>query len=152
MRQYECECSQCGNISQISFEETFPEYGELFIKYCKVCEEETTQTRTLTKKTITELKRNREEEELKTSIIEACDKYGFKCRFLFESVIISTPIANWSFFYHDSKITLRHESTIKVNFETGNYAKTHIQFKDRKMKPVEVIDYIAAHDEWRAKN
>ena len=35
---------------------------------------------------------------------------------------------------------------------TGNYAKAHIQFQKRKIKPLDVIEYIAAHDMWRAKH
>lgn len=44
------------------------------------------------------------------------------------------------------KKTLRHESTTKINFATGDYAFTHEQFRDQKMTFEEVIDYIAAHD------
>ncbi len=44
-----------------------------------------------------------------------------------------------------------YESTIKVNFKTGDYAKTHEQFRDRKMTCEEVIDYIARHEKWRAE-
>ena len=54
--------------------------------------------------------------------------------------------------HHESRKTLRHESTHKINFETGDYAKTHEQFRNRKMTCEEVIDYIAAHDEWRQRD
>ena len=40
---------------------------------------------------------------------------------------------------------------IRQNFETGDIAKTHEQFRDRKMTCEEVIDYIAEHDAWRAQ-
>ncbi|MBR5109725.1 MAG: hypothetical protein IK099_05980 [Clostridia bacterium] len=39
-------------------------------------------------------------------------------------------ISSWQFQYHESRKTLRHESTVKINFETGDYAKTHEQFRD----------------------
>ena len=81
--------------------------------------------------------------------ITRCQQYGFQCRFLYESVIITTPISSWQFGYHESRKTLRHESTVKINFETGDYAKTHEQFRERKMTCLEVIDYIAEHDKWR---
>jgi hypothetical protein len=64
-------------------------------------------------------------------------------------VIITTPISSWQFGYHDRLKTLRHESTYKVNLRTGDPAKTHEQFKNRKMSNEEVIEYIAAHDQWR---
>ncbi len=106
----------------------------------------------LTRKVATELRKLASEEELKQSIIDYCKKYNFTCRFLYESVIITTPISSWQFQYHDSSKTLWHESTVKINFETGDYAKTHEQFRDRKMTCEEVIDYIAEHDRWRAQN
>ena len=65
--------------------------------------------------------------------------------------ISSICLADWCFDYHQSRITLYHESTVKINFETGDYAKSHLQFANRKMKPLDVIDYIAAHDAWRAE-
>jgi translation initiation factor IF-3 len=46
---------------------------------------------------------------------------------------------------------VKNESTVKINFETGNYAKMHVQFRGRKMSCEEVIDYIVAYDEWRQK-
>lgn len=61
------------------------------------------------------------------------------------------PFSRMRLFYNSRK-TLRHESTVKINFETGDYAKTHEQFRDRKMTCEEVIDYIAEHDKWRAQN
>ncbi|MBQ9277810.1 MAG: hypothetical protein IJ224_04160 [Lachnospiraceae bacterium] len=152
MRQYLCKCSECGNSRNIAFDVPFPEYGEIFIRFCKLCDKETAQTRVLTKKAQSEIKRKTTEEELKKSIECACNDYGFKCRFLYQSVIITTPLSDWSFDYHESKITLRHESTIKINFKTNKYAKMHVQFRNRKMKPLEVIDYIASHDEWRANH
>lgn len=152
MRQYECECTKCGNRRQITFHaEPYPEVGDVFDFCCSSCQEETQHTRSLTRKTMAELRRKQQETELRDSLVEKCQEYGFKCRFLYQSVIITTDLVDWCFDYHSSRITLYHESTIKVNFETGNYAKAHIQFADRKIKPLEVIDYIAAHDSWRAK-
>ena len=72
------------------------------------------------------------------------------CRFLYHSVIITTPLSGWCFDYHTPKKTLYHESTTKINFATGYYAKAHVQFRDRRMSPIEVIDYIANHDLWKA--
>ena len=151
MRQYVCTCLTCGENNQWIFDEPYPKYGDQFIRLCKHCGVETTQTMALTKRVAKELRKEKAEEDLKQSIIDCCDRYGFTCRFLYESVIITTPISSWQFQYHNVRKTLRHESTVKINFETGNYAKTHEQFRDRKMTCEEVIDYIAAHDEWRKR-
>lgn len=151
MRQYMCECSQCGGQNHLTFEEPYPKYGDQFIRYCKHCNNNTSQTMVLTKKIAKELHKEQAEKDLKESIRCYCQKYVFSCRFLYESVIITTPVSSWQFQYHNSRKTLRHESTIKINFETGNPAKTHEQFRDKKMSCEEVIDYIAAHDEWRQK-
>lgn len=152
MRQHLCTCLKCGGQNHLNFEEPYPKYGDQFIRCCKHCEADTPQTMSLTKKVATELRKKAAEEELKQSIIDYSGKYGFTCRFLYESVIITTPISSWQFQYHESRKTLRHESTVKINFETGDYAKTHEQFRDRKMTCEEVIDYIAEHDKWRAHN
>jgi len=146
MRHYMCACQKCGEHNNLCFDEPYPQYGEYFIRYCKHCEAETAQTMVLTKKVAKELRKQKAEQELKQSIIDYCQKYGFTCRFLYESVIVTTPISSWQFAYHESRKTLRHESTTKINFKTGDYAKTHEQFRNRKMTFQEVIDYIAEHD------
>ena len=89
-----------------------------------------------------------QEEALRQSILGQCAALGFQARFLYQSVIITTPISLWQFDYHSKLKTLRHESSVKVNFATGDPAFTHEQFRDRKMSIAEVIDYIATHDEW----
>lgn len=151
MRQYECECLTCGKNNQIAFDsEPYPQYGETFIKYCTKCGADTSHTRVLTKRMATELRAAEREQALRQSIVSKCSEYGFQHRFLYQSVIITTPLSDWCFDYHQSRITLYHESTIKINFAIGDYAKAHIQFHDRKITPLEVIDYIAAHDAWRA--
>ena len=146
MRHYMCICQKCGEQNNLCFDEPYPQYGEQFVYFCKHCEAETVQTMVLTKKVATELRKQKAEQELRQSIIDCCQKYGFTCRFLYESVIITTPISSWQFAYHENRITLRHESTTKINFKTGDYAKTHEQFRSRKMIFEEVIDYIAKHD------
>lgn len=151
MRQYLCSCLKCGLKNNQRFEEPYPQFGESFIRHCTYCNEDTCQTMALTKKVAAEQRKQKAEEDLKQSIMDCCQKYGFTCRFLLESVIITTPISSWQFQYHDSKKTLRHESTIKINFETGNYSLTHEQFRERKMTCKEVIDYIAQHDEWKQR-
>ena len=151
MRQHICTCLKCGGQNHLHFDKPYPQYGDQFIRYCKHCEADEPQTMTMTRKVATELRKQATEEALKQSIIDHCQKYGFACRFLYESVIITTPVSSWQFQYHDSRKTLRHESAVKVNFKTGDYAKTHEQFRDRKMTCEQVIDYIAAHDEWRAR-
>ena len=98
-----------------------------------------------------ELRAKEEEATLRQGIAKKCEQMGFTCRFVYESVIVSTPISSWQFDYHRRLKTLRHESTVKWNFKTGDPAFTHEQFRDRKMSNDEVIDYIAAHDAWRAK-
>lgn len=151
MRQYECECLACGIKKQIAFKsEPYPQYGETFLKYCTACEADTSHTRALTKRTTAELRAVEREQALRQSIVSKCSEYGFQHRFLYQSVIITTPLSDWCFDYHQSRITLYHESTIKINFATGDYAKAHMQFQERKMTPLKVIEYIASHDTWRA--
>lgn len=139
MRHLMCTCLKCGGQNNMSFDEPYPQYGEQFVRYCRHCGEDTAQTMTLTKKVATELRKQKAEEELQQSIIDYCKKHGFTCRFLYESVIVTTPISSWQFAYHESKKTLRHESTTKINFDTGDYAFTHEQFRDKKMSCEEVI-------------
>lgn len=146
-----CTCLKCGSQNGFGFEEPFPKYGDQFIRYCKHCQENTTQTMILTKNVAKELHKKEVERELKQSIIDYCKKYGFICRFLYESVIVTTPISSWQFQYHEGRKTLRHESTVKINFATGDFAKTHEQFHNRKMTNEEVIDYIFAHDKFRER-
>lgn len=151
MRQYECECLSCGQKRQTAFKsEPYPQYGENFTHYCTKCRADTPHTRVLTKKTAVELRAVERERALRQSIADKCSEHGFKPRFVYQSVVITTPLSDWCFDFHESRITLYHESTVKVNFETGNYAKAHTQFRDRKMTPLEVIEYIASHDAWRA--
>ena len=107
-------------------------------------------TRVLTRKAAAELRRRQAEADLRQSILDRCAEHGFQCRFLYQSVIITTPLSDWCFDYHTPKKILYHESTTKINFATGDYAKAHVQFRDRRMSPIEVIDYIADHDSWKA--
>ena len=152
MRHYECECMKCGAKHQIAFkDEPYPEIGDVFVFACSSCGEETQHTRSLTRKAAAELRRKQQETDLRNSIAEKCSEYGFNCRFLYQSVIVTTNLADWCFDYHESRITLYHESTIIINFETGDYAKAHIQFANKKIAPLDVIAYIADHDAWRAK-
>lgn len=153
MRQYECECLNCGCKRQYTFTaEPYPEPGEAFTCYCGTCRKNTGHIRTLNRKTMAELKRKRMEEDLRESIKEKCAEYGFRCRFLYQSVVVTTDLSDWCFDYHVSRITLYHESTVKINFTTGDYAKAHVQFKDKKLTPAEVIEYIARHDGRKAKD
>ena len=150
--QYECVCMSCGAHRTITFrEEPYPKPKEVFTWMCHSCGCNTDHTRAMTRKTLAELRRAQKEEDLRNSIVQDCEQYGFSCRFLYQSVIITTPISDWCFDYHTSRITLYHESTVKINFATGDYAKSHRQFTNRKMTPHEVIAYIASHDAWRAK-
>ena len=146
MRHYECKCIECGQKKQFVFEEPYPEFGETFLEYCSVCTSSTLHTRVLTKKTASELRERERENNLRRSITDICSQYGFTCRFLYQSVIVTTQLSDWCFDYHEPRITLYHESTVKINFATGDYAKAHIQFKNRKMTPSEVVEYIAEHD------
>lgn len=151
MRHYECECLKCSTKAQIPFQaEPYPEIGDVFSRFCPTCSEETQMTRVLTRKAAAVLRRRQEEADLRQSILDRCAEYGFRCRFLYQSVIITTELSDWCFDYHSAKKTLYHESTTKINFATGDYAKAHIQFRDRRMTPIEVIDYIADHDSWKA--
>ena len=152
MRQYLCECQVCKLQHNVLFPAApYPEFREPFDALCKCCQSTTPHQRVLTRKTLSELRRNQAENELKKSIEDECAKHGFRCRFLYESVIITTHLADWCFDYHQKEVTLYHESTIKINFETGEYCKAHCQFRNRKMTPMQVISYIAAHEVWREK-
>lgn len=106
----------------------------------------TAQPPILTRKMKAKLRREAEEAELKEKIRKRCILYGMSCKFYLESVIIHSPIAKWQFAYHDRLKTLWHESTVKINFETGDYAAMHNQFRNRRLTCEEVIDYIARHD------
>ena len=151
MRHYECECLKCGRKAQIAFQaEPYSEIGEAFVRFCPSCAEETQMTRVLTRKAAAELRRIQAEADLRQSILDRCAEYGFQCRFLYQSVIITTPLSDWCFDYHTPKKTLYYKSTTKINFATGDYAKAHVQFRDRRMSSIEVIDYIADHDLWKA--
>lgn len=151
-RHYECECMSCGVQRAIALgEEPYPKPKDTFLFPCPTCGDKTNHCRVMTRKTIAELRREQQEEDLRNSIVQKCEELGFGCRFLYQSVVVTTQLADWCFDYHQSKITLYHESTVKINFETGNYAKSHLQFANRKMKPLDVIDYIAAHDAWRSE-
>ena len=149
MQQYMCICLKCKSNEQFNFDEPYPKYGDEFVRLCRYCQEDTPHTMALTKRIASQLRAEKEELELKETIIKYCESYGFTCRFLYRSVIITTSISSWQFDYHSTRKTLRHESTVKINLKTGNYAKTHEQFRNRKMSCEDVIDYIAKHDKWR---
>lgn len=67
-----CTCLKCGSQNGFGFEEPFPKYGDQFIRYCKHCQENTTQTMILTKNVAKELHKKEVERELKQSIIDYC--------------------------------------------------------------------------------
>ncbi len=125
--------------------------GDCFPHYCDLCRKEMLFTRVLTRKAQAEINRIAEENALQESIRNKCIFYGFSCRFCGESAIITTPKAMWQFDYHQKLKTLRHESTVKINFDTGAPAAMHYQFRDRKMSNADVIDYIANHDEKKSR-
>ena len=151
MRHYVCECQVCHTQQQYAFEEPYPALGAIFSRPCNACCDVTPHTRVLTKRAQKELRAQQDESALRQVILDQCVALGFQARFLYQSVIITTPISSWQFDYHSKLKTLRHESSVKVNFATGDPAFTHEQFRDRKMSISEVIDYIATHDEWRAR-
>lgn len=146
MRQYLCECTTCRERRSFYFDEPYPAYGETFVRHCDHCDSDKLFSRVLTRKAKVEMNRLQEEQQLQEHIRQKCSEYGFTCRFYLESVIIITPVASWQFAYHEKMKTLRHESTVKVNFDTGDPAAMHYQFRNRKISVDEVIDYIAAHD------
>ncbi len=146
MRQYLCECKACGWQKNLHFDAPFPELGDSYPHYCDCCQKETIFIRVLTRKAQAETNRIAEEKALQESILDKCAAHGFTCRFYGESVIITTPAAKWQFDYHQKLKTLHHESTVKINFDTGDPAAMHYQFRDRKMSNADVIDYIANHD------
>lgn len=97
------------------------------------------------------IRRRQEEEDLKKSISDQCARHGFTCRFLYQSVIITTPLADWCFDYHEKYKTLYHENTPNTKYLTGHYVKAHTQFNGKKMTVSAVIEYIASHEGWRAE-
>ena len=142
-----CKCLTCGEDDQIHLDvDHFPEPEQSFPAFCKICGEETLHRRVATRRLIAEQNRQKQEHALRQEILKMCSEKDFSCRFLYKSVIITTPLADWAFDYHLPKKTLYHESTVKINFTTGDYAKAHVQFRDKKMTVSEVIEYIAAHD------
>lgn len=150
---YTIRCSKCGKEYPIRDNgNDLPEPDEVISHWCKECEMETSHSYVLTRKFRAALRQKQKEEEQKQYIRNLCEGYGFTCRFLYQSVIITTPLSDWCFDYHESQITLWHESTIKVNFDTGDYAKAHCQFRKRKMTEAEVIKYISEHEKWVSKN
>lgn len=152
MREYECVCLQCGSKQQHTFPtEPYPEPDDIFMRFCRICQENTKHQRTLTQKALAALRKKQQEDDLRETIVKKCMEYGFHCRFLYQSVIVMTNLSDWCFDYHLRQITLYHESTVKINFATENYAKAHIQFAKKKITPTEVIEYIAKHDALRAK-
>ena len=146
MRQYLCECTACGKNVQINFEEPYPALGAVFPYLCDICGKDTGHTRVMTRKARAELRAAAEEEELRGRIRDRCAMYGFQTRPLYQSIVIISPRAEWSFDYHPAKKTLYHESSYPFNIATGDPAKAHVQFRDRKMSIEEIIDYIARHD------
>ncbi len=59
MRQYECICTKCRTITQKSFNEPYPEYGDVFEAFCHICNDSTSHTRTLTKRTKFEINKRK---------------------------------------------------------------------------------------------
>lgn len=152
MRQYLCECSVCKNRYNLWFdEEPFPILGDSFFRHCPCCNEGTSFQRVATRKARSELRVIEEERTLKEAIEEECRRRGFTCEFLYQSVVIRTPVAHWKFDYHTARKTLWHESTYRVNLQTGVPAVRHKQFEARKISWQDVISYIERHDQWKAK-
>ena len=145
MRQYLCECQVCHTQRNVLLEKPTSSFPHL----CPTCSATTPHVVVLTRKAKAAIRAAQEETALRQSILDQCARLGFTARFLYESVIITTPISSWQFGYHDRFKTLRHESTYKVNLKTGDPAKTHEQFRNRKMTNEEVIEYIAEHDRRR---
>ncbi len=145
--QYQCVCCNCGYQRQMNFSRTeAPKDEQVFQSFCERCSAETVWKRVQTKKLLREQKCKEQEKNLRNTIMQLCHTYGFQCRFLYESVIIKTPVCRWQYDYHRAKKTLYHESTTKINFATGNRADFHVQFRDKKISNEDLIAYIAEHD------
>lgn len=76
-------------------------------------------------------RRLNDEKELRRTVKELAEKYGYKCSFLYQSVTITTSLGSWRFDYHKKMKHLMHESTYKYNLNTGNPSFWHHQF-DKK--------------------
>ena len=149
---YECECEICKTKTLIWAEEDpYLFLGVTFGLACKTCGSTTSHHRVLTRKERAKLNSILAERALQNQIINKCNELGFTYRFVYQSVVITTPLADWCFDYHQSRKTLYHESTTKLNFKTGVFAKSHCQFRDKRMTNVEIIHYISDHDKWRAR-
>ena len=150
---YTIKCARCGKENPIRVSGAdLPDPDAVIVHRCKGCEAETSHSYVLTRKFRTALRQKQKEEEQRQQLRALCEGYGFACRFLFQSVIITTPLSDWCFDYHQSRVTLWHESTIKVNFTTGDAAKAHCQFRERKMTAAQVIEYISEHEKWVLRN
>lgn len=153
MRQYLCECTVCKKRYTLHFDlEPFPILGDSFPHQCSNCGMETLFQRVATRKAKSELRAIAEEQALREAISVECNRRGFTCRFLYQSVVIQTPAAHWKFDYHVSHKTLWHESTYPINLATGVPAARHKQFEGRKISWQEVIAYIDRHDQWKVRH
>lgn len=147
MHHYECICQSCQTHQQFGFDnDTSLSISQEFYAYCKTCCSEKLFRRVLTKKVLAEQKRIEQEAQLRDSLAKLCESHGLSCRFLYQSILIKTPLAEWQFDYHASTITLYHESRFKRDPQTGDYMKFHCQFRNRKITPAEAIKYIVKHD------
>lgn len=96
-------------------------------------------------------RRLNDEKELRRTVKELAEKYGYKCSFLYQLVTITTSLISWRFDYHKKMKHLMHESTYKYNLNTGNPPFWHHQF-DKKMSIEEVFQCIENHDKSTLKN
>lgn len=91
MKTFECMCSECGYITQVTFTNyEYPQLGVQFESYCRQCEADTGFVRVPTRKALAEQKRQYEEQVIQKKIKDLCEQYGFGCRFVYQSVVITT--------------------------------------------------------------
>lgn len=146
IRNMMCICRVCGNEFQFGFDpDDVPDLFEDFEHFCPACRKNVKFYFKETRKLAAEKRRITEEKELRRTIMELAEKYGYKCSFLYQSVTITTSLGSWRFDYHKKMKHLIHESTYKYNVKTGDPSFWHYQF-DKEISNEEIFKYIENHD------
>lgn len=146
VRNMACICTGCGSDIQVGFDVDFlPDINSTIERMCTKCGCEQKLRFRETRKLLAERRRMQEEQELRERITGLSEQYGFKCCFIYQHVTVTTPVGSWHFNLYGPKKKLFHESTYKVNLQTGNKAFWHLQF-ERKMSYEQLFLYISNHE------
>ena len=146
VRNMACICTVCGSEVQVGFDVDFlPDINSTVERMCSKCGCKQTLRFRETKKLRAQRRRIQEDQELRDHITQLAEQYGFKCCFIYQHVTVTTPVGSWQFNLYGSKKKLFHESSYKVNLQTGNKAFWHLQF-ERKMSLEELFLYVSNHE------